>query len=337
MREASPGPALRPEASPAIRAEALAFDYGRERALDGVDFEVATGERFAILGPNGGGKTTLFRILATLLKPTRGRAAIFGHDVASAAAAVRGALGVVFQAPAVDRLLTVRENLDLQGALYGLRGAALRPQREALLDRFGLAERIGARAGTLSGGLLRRLEIAKALLHRPRLLLLDEPSTGLDPQARAALWQAIEDQRRRDGTTVAFTTHLLDEGDRSDRVAILDRGRVVASGSPERLKAEVGRQVLALTPAPSGPDDAPDAGLRAEIERLASRPAREAEGRILLDAADGARLVPLLSEALGGRIAGISLSRPTLFDVFLRRTGHRFEAPDEGFRAGDAA
>ena len=310
----------------AIRAEGLAFDYGGGRALDGVDFEVPQGERFAILGPNGGGKTTLFRILATLLKPARGRAAIFGHDVASSPAAVRGALGVVFQAPAIDRLLTVRENLDLQGALYGLRGAELRRQRTALLDRFGLADRIGARAGTLSGGLLRRLEIAKALLHRPRLLLLDEPSTGLDPQARADLWQAVGDQIRRDGTTVAFTTHLLDEGDRSDRVAILDQGRVVALGSPERLKAEIGRQVLVVTPGVSGPGDAQGGDLRAEIERLAGVPAREAEGNVLIDAPDGARLVPLLSDALGGRIAAISLSRPTLFDVFLRRTGRHFEA-----------
>ncbi|HZN02163.1 MAG TPA: ATP-binding cassette domain-containing protein [Candidatus Polarisedimenticolia bacterium] len=318
----------------AIRAEGLAFDYGRERGLDGVDLEVAAGERFAILGPNGGGKTTLFRILATLLKPARGRAAIFGHDVATSADAVRRALGVVFQAPAVDRLLTVRENLDLQGALYGVRGAALQREREALLDRFGLADRFRARAGTLSGGLLRRLEIAKALLHRPRLLLLDEPSTGLDPQARADLWQALDDQTRRDGTTVAFTTHLLDEGDRSDRVAILDRGRVVALGTPDALKAEIGRQVLVVAVEAPG-----DPGLRAEVERLTGHPAREAEGRILLDAPDGARLVPLLSEALGGRIGGISLSRPTLFDVFLRRTGHRFDAaPPQDFRgAGDAA
>ena len=322
---------------PAIRAEGLAFDYGEGRALDGVDLEVAAGERFAILGPNGGGTTTLFRILATLLKPARGRAAIFGHDLATSPAQVRAALGVVFQAPAVDRLLTVRENLDLQGALYGLRGATLRQERDLLLERFGLADRVATRAGSLSGGLMRRLEIAKSLLHRPRLLLLDEPSTGLDPEAREALWRILDDQARRDGTTVAFTTHLLDEGDRSDRVAILDRGRVVALGRPEALKAEVGRQVLVVTPRAAGPGEEPDGRLPAEIERLAGRPARQAEGRILLEAPDGARLVPLLAESLGDRIAGISLARPTLFDVFLRRTGRRFAATSEGFRAGDAA
>ena len=323
----------------AIRAEGVSFEYGRQTALDAVDLEVAPGERFAILGPNGGGKTTLFRILATLLKPSRGRAAILGYDVARDPAPARAALGVVFQAPAIDRLLTVRENLDLQGALYGLRGAGLARERDALLERFGLAARSGARAATLSGGLVRRLEIAKALLHRPRLLLLDEPSTGLDPQARADMWRSIDAQARRDGTTVAFTTHLLDEGDRSGRVAILDRGRVVATGRPEDLKAEVGRQVLVVTPRPHDPDGAPDAGLRAEVERVAGIPAREAEGRILLDTLDGAGLVPRLTAALEGRIAGISLSRPTLFDVFLRRTGHRFDAePLEGFRgAGDAA
>ena len=327
-----------PRGDPAIGTRGLAFDYKDGPALDGVDLEVAPGERFAILGPNGGGKTTLFRILATLLRPSRGRATIFGHDVATAPGAVRAALGVVFQAPAVDRLLTVRENLDLQGALYGLRGARLRDERDRLLERFGLVDRARARAGSLSGGLMRRLEIAKALLHRPRLLLLDEPSTGLDPQARDALWRTLDEQARRDGTTVAFTTHLLDEGDGADRVAILDRGRVVALGSPEGLKEEIGSQVLVVTPQRAGHGEAPDLRLAAEIERLSGHAARDAEGRILVEAPDPARLVPILAESLGDRIAGISLSRPTLFDVFLRRTGRRFDAaPSEGFRTGDAA
>ncbi|HYV18543.1 MAG TPA: ATP-binding cassette domain-containing protein [Verrucomicrobiae bacterium] len=315
---------------PALLTEGLGFDYGRERALDGVDLAVRPGELFAILGPNGGGKTTLFRILATLLRPRRGRASMFGHDVARDPAAARRLLGVLFQAPAIDRLLTVRENLDLQGALYGLRGRGLAAGRDALLLRFGLEAKATARAGTLSGGLQRRLEIAKALLHRPRLLLLDEPSTGLDPRARAALWSALDDLARASGTTVVFTTHLLEEADRAHRVAILDRGRIVAIGEPEGLKAEIGRQVLAIAPEPRAQDEEE---LRREIERLAGVAARLVEGRILVEAEDSAALVPLLSRALGGRIAAMTVARPTLFDVFLRRTGRGFE-PDEGTALG---
>ena len=329
-------PMRKSDGAPAILAEGLGFDYGRERALDGVDLVVQPGELFAILGPNGGGKTTLFRILATLLAPARGRAAIFGHDLLRGAAEARRALGVMFQAPAIDRLLTVRENLDLQGALYGIGGRVLVAEREALARRFGLEEKMTARAGTLSGGMQRRLEIAKSLLHRPRLLLLDEPSTGLDPQARAALWDALGDLARRDGTTVAFTTHLLDEGDRAGRVAILDRGRIVALGEPERLKAEIGRQVLQLAPLPGEGDGE---GLRADIERITGCAVRAAGGRILVDAPDGARLVPILAEAFGARIAAITLARPTLFDVFLRKTGRGFEAQeaDAWPGQGDAA
>jgi ABC-2 type transport system ATP-binding protein len=320
----------------ALFAEGLGFDYGRERVLDGVDLAVRSGEVFAILGPNGGGKTTLFRILATLLRPARGRAAVFGHDLGREAAQARRALGVLFQAPAIDRLLTVRENMDLQGALYGLRGKALASRRDDLLGRFGLDAKKGARAGTLSGGLQRRLEIAKCLLHRPRLLLLDEPSTGLDPQARAALWSTLLDLARVSGTTVAFTTHLLDEADRASRVAILDRGRIVALGEPEHLKAEIGRQVLQVTPLPSAEDAEP---LRAEIERIAGCAARAVEGRILVESPDGPRLVPVLSERLGPRIASITVARPTLFDVYLRRTGRGFttDSPAERTGQGDAA
>jgi len=324
------------DGTPALRTEGLGFDYGRERVLDGVDLDVRPGEVFAILGPNGGGKTTLFRILATLLRPARGRAAVFGHDLEREAAQARRALGVLFQAPAIDRLLTVRENLDLQGALYGLRGRALASERDMLVSRFGLDAKQGTRAGTLSGGMQRRLEIAKSLLHRPRLLLLDEPSTGLDPQARAALWSVLLDLARGSGTTVAFTTHLLDEADHASRVAILDRGRIVALGEPEALKAEIGRQVLQITPLGSAEGDEP---LRAEIERIAGCATRAVEGRILVDAPDGARLVPILSERLGARIAAITVARPTLFDVYLRRTGRGFaaESPAEWTGQGDAA
>jgi ABC-2 type transport system ATP-binding protein len=311
---------------PALLAEGLGFDYGREKALDGVDLAVRPGELFAILGPNGGGKTTLFRILATLLPPGRGRAFLFGHDVAREPAAARRLLGVLFQAPAIDRLLSVRENLDLQGALYGLRGRALAADRAALLTRFGLDAKATARAGTLSGGMQRRLEIAKALLHRPRILLLDEPSTGLDPKARAALWSALDDLARASGTTVVFTTHLLEEADRAHRVAILDRGRIVALGAPEALKAEIGRQVLTITPEPRADDGE---ALRGEIERVAGVAARLVEGRILVEARESASLVPLLAHALGEKIAAMTVARPTLFDVFLRKTGRGFEPEEE--------
>src|SRR5438552_1768384 len=207
-----------------VSVQGLAHDYGERRVLRGLDFTVPEGEIFGLLGPNGGGKTTLFRILATLLRPTAGRALVMGHDVALEPDEVRRRIGVVFQSPALDRVLTVRENLEVHGRLYGLSGRGLRGAAEEMLRRVRLLDRADDRVGTLSGGLMRRAEIAKGLLHRPRLLLMDEPSSGLDPGARQDLWELLRDLRERFGTTLLLTTHLMEEADRCDRLAILSEG-----------------------------------------------------------------------------------------------------------------
>jgi ABC-2 type transport system ATP-binding protein len=311
-----------PSSTAAARVEQLGHDYRGRAALRGVDLEVAPGEMFGLLGPNGSGKTTLFRILATLLRPSSGRALVFGHDVAREPDAVRARLGVVFQAPAVDRLLTVHENLDIHGRLYGLRGRGLAGTITATLERLRLSDRAGDRVGTLSGGLARRVEIAKGLLHRPALLLLDEPSTGLDPAARADLWDCVRDLRRRDGTTILFTTHLLEEAEGCDRVAILDAGRVVALGTPRGLQEEIGGDVLVIATRHEA------ARLRTDVERLAGVPATEVDGTIRIETAAGRTLVTRILEAFSDRIDALTLGRPTLLDVFVRRTGKRFETGD---------
>lgn len=207
-------------------------------ALDKVQLTIARGELFGLLGPNGGGKSTLFHILSTVFPPTAGQVQIFGQDVASQAEGVRRKLGVVFQSPALDRTLSVEENLIHQGHLYGLRGSALNQRIRELTDRLDIAARLDDRVETLSGGLKRRVEVAKSLLHRPELLILDEPSTGLDPIARRSLRELLQDLCR-EGLTVLLTTHLLDEADECARVAILDGGRLVAWGPPKQLKADV--------------------------------------------------------------------------------------------------
>ncbi len=309
----------------AVRIEALEHHYGARQALAGLDLTIAPGTLFALLGPNGGGKTTLFRILATLLAPTRGRASLFGHDVVREPDAVRRLIGVVFQSPAVDRLLTVRENLEVQGRLYGLSGRDLRREADALLASLRLADRQGDRVGTLSGGLMRRVEIAKGLLHRPRLFLLDEPSTGLDPAARQDLWDLLRDLRQRDGVTIVMTTHLMEEAEACDQLAILSQGRLVACGTPRQLKDEIGGDVIVLTTADA-------ASLRADVERVAGTPARLVDGTLRLECARGHTLIPRLAEAFPGRFESINLGRPTLLDVFVRRTGLRFETGDETSR-----
>jgi ABC-2 type transport system ATP-binding protein len=298
----SPGPA-------AIEAKGIEFSYGDRRALHGLDFTIAPGEIFGFLGPNGGGKTTLFRILATLASPSAGTLRVFGADLAREASRVRRLLGVVFQSPSLDLQLTVHENLLHQGHLYGLRGAELQRRIDAGLARFGIADRAGERAEKLSGGLRRRAEIAKALLHEPRLLLLDEPSTGLDPGARRDLWSAL-DTLRREGVTVLLTTHFMEEGDRCDRLALLSGGKIVAEGSPAALKDEIGGDVVTLT----GPD--PEA-----LARDLTAP-RVQEGGVRLERERAHELVARLVEALPGRVTSVTVARPTLEDVFLRRTGY---------------
>jgi len=207
------------------------------RRLSKVSFEVRSGEIFVFLGPNGGGKSTLFRLLSTLLPLQSGECEILGFSLRKQIAEIRERIGVVFQSPSVDRKLTVNENLLHQGHLYGLRGAELNQRRTAMLERFKLTDRVRDRVETLSGGLRRRVELAKGLLHRPRLLLLDEPSTGLDPAARSDMWGYLRELRDQEGVTVVLTTHLLEEADKADRIAILDRGQLVALDSPDALRS----------------------------------------------------------------------------------------------------
>lgn len=304
-------------ADPVVQVERLVHDYAGRPALRGVDFQVRAGEIFGLLGPNGGGKTTLFRILSTLLRPSGGRARILGHDVMENPHAVRDRIGVVFQSPAVDRKLTVRENLATQGRLYGLGAAPLRDAIDRMLRMVGLEERADDRVEALSGGLVRRAEIAKGLLHGPPLLLLDEPSTGLDPAARSDLWDYLRRLRTRDGVSVLLTTHLMEEAEACDRLGILHEGTLVAIGTPADLKSAIGGDVIVI--ASPGPED-----LRRDLEQRFGCGATVVDGTVRVERPDGHQWIPRIVEAFRDRIEAISLGRPTLLDVFIRKTGHRF-------------
>ncbi|HSV07929.1 MAG TPA: ABC transporter ATP-binding protein [Candidatus Binatus sp.] len=304
---------------PAVELRDLRQRYGDRVALDGVSLTVAPGEIVALLGPNGSGKSTLFKILATLLEPTEGSARIFGHDVRRDADAVRRQMGVVFQQPSIDKLLSVEENLLHHGALYGLARATLRTRVAAMLERFGLTERRGERVGRLSGGLARRVELAKALVVGAEVLLLDEPSTGLDPLARREFLAHLGELRDRDGITVLLTTHHLDEAERADRVAILDRGRVVTLGAPEELKAALGGEVLVIQVASAE-------RLRERVRLRLGLEAAVVDGAVRLEAPRAHEIVPRLVDAFPDEIRSITYGKPTLEDVFVHLTGRRFAA-----------
>ena len=303
-------------AEPALTTNELTHRYGERVALDRVSIGVAAGEIFGLLGPNGGGKTTLFRILSTLVRPTSGSATILGLDLLRDTGALRSRLGVVFQAPSLDKKLKVHENLAHQGHLYGLAGAALRERVDHLLLEFNLRDRAGDLVETLSGGLQRRVEIAKSLLHRPELLLLDEPSTGLDPGARIDLWQTLYRLRDQQGVTALLTTHLMEEAERCDRVAIIDLGRIVAEGTPEELRAGIGGEIVSARSR-----DATSLG-----ERIAQSLGVEVSvlnDEVRIEQQDGASFITRLVAAFPGEIDSVTLAKPTLEDVFIARTGHR--------------
>ncbi|MEK6711411.1 MAG: ABC transporter ATP-binding protein [Nitrospinota bacterium] len=306
----------------AVEVEGLRRSYGEREALAGVSFQVRKGEIFALLGPNGGGKTTLFRILATLLRPDGGSARIFGVPLGESPAEARRRLGVVFQQPGIDPKLTLRENLIYHGRLFGMRGGALREAAQAQLERFGLAPRAGELAETLSGGLQRRLELAKALLPGPDLLLLDEPSSGLDPGARRDFGDTLERLRRERGTTVVLTTHIMEEAERCDRIGILHEGKLVALGGPDELKRSVGGEVNLIRT-----DD--PASLRERIEGRFGWKASVFDGGVRMEIEGAHALVAQLAGAFPEEVRSITFGRPTLEDVFIRRTGRRFRAGGE--------
>jgi ABC-2 type transport system ATP-binding protein len=305
-------------AEPVVVVEHVTHRYDERVALSDVTFEVNAGEVFAVLGPNGGGKTTLFRILATAVAPTSGRVRILGYDVRTNPERVRWYLGIVFQSPSVDGKLTVWENLRHQGHLYGLRGQSLRRRIETLLERLGLGDRAEEPVERLSGGLRRRVEIAKALVHEPPLLLLDEPTAGLDVRARLDLWAYLRALQEQRPLTIVFTTHYLDEGESCNRVAILDRGRLVALDAPEALKAEIGGDVIFV-------EGYELEALRAEIRSRWGIEATLVDGVLCLRHERGHEFLARLVEAFPGRIISLTVRRPTLEDVFIHRTGHRFE------------
>ncbi|HXE74205.1 MAG TPA: ATP-binding cassette domain-containing protein [Candidatus Xenobia bacterium] len=301
----------------AIEVENISRTFGERTALQSVSFSVAAGEIFGLLGPNGGGKTTLFRILATVLRASSGVARIFGDDVVARRVAVRNRIGVVFQSPSVDLKLTVAENLRHQGHLYGLHGAALEARMSEVLERLGVSDRRNDRVETLSGGLRRRVEIAKGLLHRPSLLLLDEPSSGLDAGVRRDLRNYLQQLRDQDGVTVCLTTHFMDEAESCDRLAILDLGRLVSLGTPETLKSRIGGDVIVL--------ETRDAeSLKAAIQARFGNHVNIVNGQVRLERPQGHRFVTDLVEAFPGQIEAITIAKPTLEDVFIHETGHQF-------------
>ena len=312
--------------APAIVVEGLERAFDEVLAVQGIDLEVDSGEIYGFLGPNGAGKTTTVRMLTTLLMPTGGRATVAGHDVAQKGRAVRESIGVALQEAALDPLMTGRELIRLQATLQGLPSAEGKRRADALLERVDLSGAADRRVGTYSGGMQRRLDLAAALVHEPRVLFLDEPTTGLDPVSRKTIWEEV--QRLNDeGTTVFLTTQYLEEADQlADNVGIIDRGRIVAEGTPESLKGEVGNPHIRLTLAEGSIAAAEEAC--AKIGRLLP----PVDGKtVLVEVENGAADIPLVVRALdseGIEVGSLELVKPTLDDVFVAKTGYHLE--DEG-------
>lgn len=310
--------------SPAVEVSGVSFSYGERRALLDVSFSVMRGEIFGFLGPNGGGKSTLFRLLSTLVPLTSGQVRMLGCDLRDDTLALRRRLGVVFQHPGVDGQLTVAENLAHHGRLYGLSGRELRERSVKMLGRLGLEERAGDLVATLSGGLKRRVELAKALLPGPELLLLDEPSTGLDPGARREFHDHLAELRNTEGVTVVLTTHYMEEAERCDRIGILHRGSLIKVAPPGRLKAEVGGDVVVI-------NAADPVALQQKLGQRLRLTSVLVAGALRVERPHGHELVRELVDAFGAEIDSVTFGRPTLEDVFVHLTGDRFVvAREEG-------
>jgi ABC-2 type transport system ATP-binding protein len=300
--------------APAVSVKGLAKRYGEIEAVREIDFEVARSEVFGFLGPNGAGKSTTINMLCTLVRPTGGSALVAGHDVVSERDAVRRNIGLVFQDTTLDGYLTAEQNLRLHAELYGVPRETVAPRLQQVMEMVGLWERRKSLVGTFSGGMKRRLEIARGLLHSPRVLFLDEPTVGLDPQTRSSIWSYIDELKQREDITIFLTTHYMDEAEYCDRIAIMDQGRIIVLDTPEALKASVGKDRVQI----STPDD--QAAIAALHERF-DIDAAVAEGAVTFGVPDGEQFVPRLFAELGQPIRSVSVSRPSLDDVFMSYTG----------------
>ena len=306
----------------AVDVNALSFSYKERRALDGISFVIGRGEIFGLLGPNGSGKTTLFKLLSTLIPLQSGEAHILGYDLRADTSALRRRIGVVFQHPGVDRKLTVNENLMHHGHLFGLKGESLRERSAAMLSWLGLSERASDLVETLSGGLQRRVELAQAFLHQPELLILDEPSTGLDPSARREFLNYVSRLRDEQGITIVLTTHYMEEAERCDRLGILHEGKLAALAPPSELKSRVGGDVVVISAYNAE-------ALRQQLQLRMRTQAALVDGTLRIERPRGHEFVRDVVEAFGEQIESITFGKPTLEDVFVHLTGHRFYAGKE--------
>ncbi len=308
--------------TPAIEVRGLVKHFGEVHAVRGVDFTVAPGEVFGFLGPNGAGKTTTINMLCTLVKPTGGSAKVAGHDIVTERDDVRRHIGLVFQDPTLDGYLTAAQNLELHAELYGIERKLVEPRMRQVMEMVGLWERRDGPVATFSGGMRRRLEIARGLMHSPRVLFLDEPTIGLDPQTRRSIWGYIRELKEREEITIFMTTHYMDEAEWCDRIAIMDNGEIVALDRPEALKAGIGKDRVTIHT-----DD--DEAATAALAETFGIEARTAEGALIFGVPGGEEFVPRLFAELGVPIRSVSVSRPTLDDVFMSFTGSTIRDAEE--------
>jgi len=325
-------------APPAVLVEGLRKRYGDFEAVKGIDFTIGAGETFGFLGPNGAGKSTTIKMLCTLADPSGGTARVAGHDIMTERKSVRRNIGLVFQDPTLDTYLTAAQNLRFHADLYDMERSTVAERMEQVLQMVGLWDRRDHQVATFSGGMKRRLEIARGLMHSPRVLFLDEPTVGLDPQTRSSIWSYIYELRQRENITIFLTTHYMDEAEHCDRIAIMDAGEIRVLDTPEALKAGVGTDRIQLTTAD---DDAAISSLRSVFAVEATR----SEGKVTINVPEGERFVPRLFAELGVQIHSVSVARPTLDDVFMSITGRtirdaeasasdKLRSATAGFRGG---
>jgi ABC-2 type transport system ATP-binding protein len=312
-----------PDASAAVSVRGLTKRYGDFEAVRGIDLDVKPGETFGFLGPNGAGKSTTIKILCTLVEPSTGSATVAGHDVVRGRDDVRRNIGLVFQDTTLDGYLTAELNLRFHAELYGVPKKVMTDRIRQVMEMVGLWDRRDSLVGTFSGGMKRRLEIARGLLHSPRVLFLDEPTVGLDPQTRSSIWGYIRELREAEEITIFLTTHYMDEAEYCDRIAIIDQGRIQAIGTPDELKAMVGGDVVTVTTADND-------GAFAQIAALAgSEPIRD-NGSLRVEVPDGAAFVPRLVREAGAEVTSVQFRRPSLDDVFLKLTGRAIREEEAG-------